>query len=73
MKVKGSYVGFEDQKAFPVSCQCGDTQLRSPKWLHDHHTPRCPQCDSDLTKSRDEAMKLVFAVESELSKIDLTR
>jgi hypothetical protein len=70
---KGCYMAFENQNSFTVSCECGDTQLRSPKWLHDHHSPRCPLCDCDLTESRNEAMERVFVVETELSKIDLTR
>jgi uncharacterized paraquat-inducible protein A len=66
-------MAFENQNSVTVSCECGDTQIRSPKWLHDHHSPRCPQCDRDLTEPRDQAMERVFAAETELSGIDLTR
>jgi hypothetical protein len=59
---------LEGHKGFPVTCERGHTFLRTPDWLRQNAHPFCPECSSDITVSRNEAMEMYIAAERKLAE-----
>jgi hypothetical protein len=59
---------LEGQTGFPVTCGRGHTVLRTPEWLRENTHPFCPECGSDVTVSRNEAMEMYIAAERKLAE-----